>query len=162
MSAGLIFHFATSNKPAFPVINAEHGNFVRGRRVMLDAELAKLYASQLQVCIRRLNAIVNVFPEIFMFRLGLKAYGVQKSGGHEGRRFAPYAFTEPGMAMLSSVLRSQRAAQVNAAIMRTFVRVREMLSSHQELRHKIDAMEKRYIARFQAVFETIRRMLETP
>jgi hypothetical protein len=66
------------------------------------------------------------------------------------------------MAMLSSVLRSQHAVQVNVAIMRTFVRLREMLSSHEELRRKIDAMEKRYDARFQAVFETIRQMLATP
>lgn len=64
--------------------------------------------------------------------------------------------------MLSSVLRSQRAVQVNVAIMRTFVRLRELLSTHEELRRKIDAMEKRYDARFQAVFETIRQMLETP
>ena len=79
-----------------------------------------------------------------------------------GRRYAPYAFTEQGIAMLSSVLRSSRAVQVNVAIMRTFVRLREMLTTHEELRRKIDAMEKRYDARFQAVFEAIRQMLETP
>src|SRR5712692_5369373 len=79
-----------------------------------------------------------------------------------GRRYAPYAFTEQGIAMLSSVLRSQRAVQVNLAIMRTFVRLREMLTTHEELRRKIDAMEKRYDARFQAVFDTIRQMLQTP
>jgi len=77
------------------------------------------------------------------------------------RRFAPYAFTEPGIAMLSSVLRRQRAVQV---MWRSCARsrLREMLSSHEELRRKIDAVEKRYDARFQAVFETIRRMPETP
>ena len=79
-----------------------------------------------------------------------------------GRRYVPYAFTEQGIAMLSSVLRSASAVQVNVAIMRTFVRLREMLATHEELRRKIDAMEKRYDARFQAVFETIRQMLETP
>jgi len=82
--------------------------------------------------------------------------------GRGGRRYAPFAFTEQGVAMLSSVLRGSRAVQVNVAIMRTFVRLREMLATHEELRRKIDAMEKRYDARFQAVFETIRRMLETP
>ena len=82
--------------------------------------------------------------------------------GRGGRRYAPYAFTEQGVAMLSSVLRSSRAVQVNVAIMRTFVRLREMLTTHEELRRKIEAMEKRYDARFQAVFETIRQMLETP
>ena len=79
-----------------------------------------------------------------------------------GRRYAPYAFTEQGIAMLSSVLHSARAVQVNVAIMRTFVRLREMLRTHEELRRKIDAMEKRYDARFQTVFEAIRQMLETP
>ena len=88
-------------------------------------------------------------------------FGTSKLG-RGGRRFAPYAFTEQGIAMLSSVLRSARAVQVNVAIMRTFVRLREMLATHEELRRKIDVMEKRYDARFQAVFETIRQMLETP
>lgn len=82
--------------------------------------------------------------------------------GRGGRRYAPYVFTKQGVAMLSSVLRSPRAVQVNVAIMRTFVRLREMLATHEELRRKIDAMEKRYDARFRAVFETIRQMLETP
>jgi hypothetical protein len=81
--------------------------------------------------------------------------------GQDGRRYAPYAFTEQGIAMLSSVLRSPRAVQVNVAIMRTFVRLRDMLATLEELRRKIDAMEKRYDARFQAVFTTIRQMLET-
>ena len=87
---------------------------------------------------------------------------ISKPDGHGGRRFAPYAFTEQGIAMLSSVLRSWRAVQVNVALMRTFVRLREMLSSHEELRRKIDAMEKRHDARLQAVFETIRQTLATP
>src|SRR6266404_5737478 len=89
-------------------------------------------------------------------------FAISKPDGHGGRRFAPYAFTEQGIAMLSSVLHSARAVQVNVAIMRTFVRLREMLTTHEELRRKIDAMEKRYDARFQAVFDTIRQMLETP
>ena len=82
--------------------------------------------------------------------------------GQGGRRYTPYAFTEQGIAMLLSVRRSARAVQVNVAIMRTFVRLREMLATHEELRRKIDAMEKRYDARFQAVFATIRQKLETP
>lgn len=76
--------------------------------------------------------------------------------------YAPYAFTEQGVAMLSSVLRSSRAVQVNVAIMRTLVRLREVLATHEELRRKVEAMEKRYDARFQAVFTAIRQMLETP
>jgi hypothetical protein len=87
---------------------------------------------------------------------------MSKVAGRGGRRSLPNAFTEQGVAMLSSVLRSGRAVQVNVAIMRTFVRLREMLSTHEDLRRKIDAMEKRYDARFRAVFETIRQMLERP
>ncbi|MGC1414434.1 MAG: ORF6N domain-containing protein [Candidatus Acidiferrum sp.] len=142
--------------------------FVRGTRVMLDADLARLYG----VATKNLNKAVkrnaNRFPSDFMFQITPKELqilrfqtGTSKSV-QGGRRYAPYAFTEQGVAMLSSVLRSARAVQVNVAIMRTFVRLREMLATHEELRRKIDAMEKRYDARFQAVFETIRQMLETP
>ena len=87
---------------------------------------------------------------------------LSKPDGHGGRHFAPYAFTEQGIAMLSSVLRSSRAEQVNVAIHANVRALREMLASQEELRRKIDAMEKRYDARFQAVFETIRQMLATP
>ena len=142
--------------------------FVRGTRVMLDADLARLYG----VATKNLNKAVkrnaSRFPSDFMFQLSPKElhglgfqFGTSKPG-RGGRRYAPHAFTEQGVAMLSSVLRSSRAVQVNVAIMRTFVRLREMLARHEELRRKIDAMEKRYDARFQAVFETIRQMLETP
>jgi hypothetical protein len=142
--------------------------FVRSTRVMLDADLAQLYG----VATKNLNKAVkrnaSRFPSDFMFQLSSKdlqslrfQFGTSKPG-RGGRRFAPYAFTEQGVAMLSSVLRSARAVQVNVAIMRTFVRLREMLATHEELRRKIDVMEKRYDARFQAVFETIRQMLETP
>jgi hypothetical protein len=142
--------------------------FVRGTRVMLDADLARLYG----VATKNLNKAVkrnaSRFPSDFMFQLSpkeLHSLGFQtgtSKPGRGGRRYAPYAFTEQGVAMLSSVLRSSRAVQVNVAIMRTFVRLREMLATHEELRQKINAMEKRYDARFQAVFDTIRRMLETP
>jgi hypothetical protein len=142
--------------------------FVRGTRIMLDADLAQLYG----VATKNLNKAVkrnaSRFPSDFMFRLSFSdirnlrfQIGTSKRGPG-GRRYAPYAFTEQGVAMLSSVLRSSRAVQVNVAIMRTFVRLREMLATHEELRRKVDAMEKRYDARFQAVFAAIRQMLETP
>lgn len=135
---------------------------------MLDTDLARLYG----VATKNLNKAVkrnaSRFPADFMFQLSSEdlhtlklQFGTSKPG-QGGRRYAPYAFTEQGVAMLSSVLRSSRAVQVNVAIMRTFVRLREMLTTHEELRRKIDAMEKRYDARFQSVFETIRQMLETP
>jgi ORF6N domain len=142
--------------------------FVRGSRIMLDADLARLYG----VATKNLNKAVkrnaSRFPSDFMFQLSPKdLHGLRFQFGTSnpvrgGRRYAPYAFTEQGVAMLSSVLRSSRAVQVNVAIMRTFVRLREMLATHEELRRKIDAMEKRYDARFQVVFETIRQMLEAP
>jgi phage regulator Rha-like protein len=142
--------------------------FLRGTRVMLDADLARLYGVATKNLNKAVNRNTNRFPSDFMFQLSLKELqslrfqtGTSKLG-RGGRRYAPYAFTEQGVAMLSSVLHSARAVQVNVAIMRTFVRLREMLATHEELRRKIDAMEKRYDARFQAVFETIRQMLETP
>ena len=143
-------------------------HFLRGTRVMLDSDLAKLYGVKTTALNQAVQRNRRRFPEDFMFQLdksdmeGLISQNViSKPGGRGGRRFAPYAFTEQGVAM-SSVLRGQRAVQVNVAIMRTFVRLREMLSTHEDLRRKIDALEKRYDARFQAVFETIRQMLETP
>jgi len=151
-----------------PALISQKIFFVRGTRVMLDADLARLYG----VATKNLNKAVkrnaSRFPSDFMFQLSpkeLHSLGFQSGTskpGRGGRRYVPYAFTEQGVAMLSSVLRSSRAVQVNVAIMRTFVRLREMLITHEELRRKIDAMEKRYDARFQAVFETIRQMLETP
>ena len=90
----------------------------------------------------------------------LRSQFVISQEGRGGRRYAPYAFTEQGVAMLSSVLRSSRAVQVNIAIMRTFVRLREMLATNQKLRRKIEDMEKRYDTKFQIVFATIESMLE--
>jgi len=142
--------------------------FVRSARVMLDADLARLYGVATKNLNKAVKRNIRRFPQDFMFQLSpnemrnlrFQMGTSRKSQG--GRRYAPYAFTEQGIAMLSSVLRSARAAQVNVAIMRTFVRLCEMLATHEELRRKIDAMEKRYDARFQAVFATIRQMLETP
>lgn len=142
--------------------------FVRGTRVMLDADLARLYAVSTKNLNKAVKRNASRFPSDSMFQLSSKELhslrfqaGTSKTG-RGGRRYAPYVFTEQGVAMLSSVLRSSRAVQINVAIMRTFVRLREMLATHEELRRKIDAMEKRYDARFQAVFDTIRQMLATP
>lgn len=82
--------------------------------------------------------------------------------GWGGRRYAPYAFTEQGVAMLSSVLRSKRAAQVNIEIMRAFVRLRQILATHEEFSRKLDALERKYDAQFKAVFEAIRRLMVPP
>ncbi len=127
---------------------------------MLDADLAQLYGVATKNLNKAVKRNMRRFPSDFMFQLSPNE--MRNLRGQGGRRYAPYVFTEQGIAMLSSVLRSTRAVQVNVAIMRTFVRLREMLATHEELRRKIDAMEKQYDARFQAIFATIRQMLETP
>lgn len=141
--------------------------FLRGTRVLLDSDLAKLYGVKTAALNRAVQRNSERFPDDFMFQLNEKEAevlrcqsGTSKREGRGGRRYAPYAFTEQGVAMLSSVLRSSRAVQVNIAIMRTFVRLREMLATNQKLRHKIEEMEKRYDAKFQVVFAAIESMLE--
>jgi len=143
--------------------------FLRGLRVMLDSDLARLYG----VTTKNLNKAVkrnpSRFPSDFCFQLcpeDLKILrfqsGTSTSSTHGGRRYSPFAFTEHGIAMLSSVLRSERAVQVNIAIMRAFLHLRALLATHEDLRRKIDEMEKRYDSKFQAVFATLRQMLEAP
>lgn len=108
------------------------------------------------------------FPPDFMFQLNkeefanLRSQIVTSSLAWGGRRYPPYAFTEQGVAMLSSVLRSSRAVQVNIEIMRAFVRLREMLSSNQELARRMDELEERYDARFKAVFDALRQLMTPP
>ena len=142
--------------------------FVRGHRVLLDADLAELY----QVSTRRLNEQVrrnrNRFPPDFMLELSAEEFATLRSQsaiskpGRGGRRHLPLAFTEQGVAMLSSVLRSDRAVQVNVAIMRAFVRLREMLATHRDLARKLEQMEQRYDAQFKVVFDAIRSLIDAP
>jgi len=141
---------------------------IRGQKVMLDADLAELYGvptKSLNLAVKR-NA--ERFPEDFMFQLtGDEAAGLRfrfetSKSGRGGRRYHPYVFTEQGVAMLSSVLRSLRAVQVNIAIMRTFVRLREMLLSHADLARKLAALENKYDAQFKVVFDAIRELMQPP
>ena len=102
-----------------------------------------------------------------MFQLSQEEFAILRSqfvtsSDRGGRRYSPYAFTEQGVAMLSSVLRSQRAIQVNIEIMRAFIRLRQMLASHVELARKLDALEKKYDAQFKQVFEAIRHLMAPP
>ena len=149
-----------------PVERIERAIFlIRGHKVMLDADLAELYG----VSVGRLNEAVkrnrNRFPDDFMFQLtkhefeDLKSQFAISSSGWGGRRHPPYAFTEQGVAMLSSVLRSKRAIRVNIEIMRAFVRLRQILASHKELAHKLDELEKKYDAQFKVVFDAIRELM---
>ncbi len=131
---------------------------------MLDEDLAALY----DVPTKRLNEQVSRnrerFPNDFMFRLTAEELGNLRSqnatSSWGGRRYPPRAFTEQGVAMLSSVLRSRQAAQMNVAIMRTFVQLRGLLASHEELASKLNEMEKTYDAQFKAVFEAIRELMK--
>lgn len=139
---------------------------IRGNKVMMDADLADLY----QVTTGNLNLAVkrnlNRFPKDFMFRLMMKELKILRLqfaiSSWGGRRYPPYAFTEQGVAMLSSVLASERAVQVNIAIMRAFVRLREMLAINKDLARKLDDMEKKYDRQFKVVFDAIRELMAPP
>ncbi len=135
---------------------------------MLDSDLAELY----QVLTKNLNKAVqrnlDRFPTDFMFQLTKEEedslrfqIGTSKEG-RGGRRYLPYVFTQEGVAMLSSVLRSERAIQVNVAIMRAFVQLRRLAGAHKDLAEKIATMEKKYDARFSIVFKAIRQLLQPP
>ena len=141
---------------------------IRGHNVMLAADLAELY----EVLTKNLNKAVarnrDRFPEDFMFQLtrkeieGLRFQIGTSKIGRGGRRYLPYAFTEQGVAMLSSVLNSKRAIQVNITIMRAFVQMRALAGTHKNLEEKIDAMEKRYDGQFSIVFRAIKKLIEPP
>lgn len=136
---------------------------VRGHRVMLDRDLAAIYAVETRTLVQSVKRNRQRFPADFMFQMtaaeagNLRSQSVISSwtGGHGGRRFRPYAFTEQGVAMLSSVLRSRRAVHANVEIMRAFVRLRRAAISYDELSAKLDRIERRYDAQFKTVFDAI-------
>lgn len=137
---------------------------IRGHKVMLDADLANLYGVQTKVLIQAVKRNAGRFPIDFMFQLtdqefaNLRSQSVTSSSWG-GRRYPPYAFTEQGVAMLSSVLNTERAIDVNIAIMRTFVQLRSMLASNAELAAKLARLEKKYDAQFKVVFDAIRQLM---
>jgi phage regulator Rha-like protein len=140
---------------------------VRQQKIMLDSDLAKLYGVETKVLVRAVKRNVRRFPGDFMFQLTKGEYdsflrcqiGTSKRGSG-GRRYLPYAFTEQGVAMLSSILTSQRAIEVNIAIVRTFVKLREILADNALLRQKIESLERKYDEQFQQVFEVLKLMLK--
>lgn len=147
----------------------EHRIFlIRGRRVMLDSDLAELYGVETKALNQAVRRNQARFPQDFMLQLGreeaaaLRSHFVTSKSVRGGRRYRPYVFTEHGVAMLSSVLRSERAIQVNIAIMRAFAKLREILATHKDLARKLEEMEKKYDAQFRVVFDAIRRLLEPP
>jgi len=134
---------------------------------MLSTDLAGLYQVEARVLVQAVKRNIARFPQDFMFQLteeefsNLKSQIVISSWGGL-RRARPYAFTEQGVAMLSSILNSERAIKVNIEIMRAFVRLRKMLASHADLARKLDALEKKYDAQFKVVFDAIRQMMTPP
>ncbi len=133
---------------------------------MLDADLAELYGVETKALNRAFMRNRERFPEDFVFQLTENEFedlrcqfGTSKWGG---RRYLPYAFTEQGVAMLSGILHSKRAIQVNVEIMRTFVRLRQLLASNAQLARKLEALEKKYDAQFKMVFDAIRKLMTPP
>ncbi|MBI3292434.1 MAG: ORF6N domain-containing protein [Elusimicrobia bacterium] len=126
-----------------------HIYLIRGQKVMVDADRASLYEIETRILIQAVKRNAERFPEDFMLQLTreeltlLRSQSVISNKGRGGRRYQPYAFTEQGVAMLSSVLRSQRAIAINILIMRAFVKLRELLSTHKELARKIEELETR-------------------
>lgn len=155
--------------------------FFRGQKVLVDSDLAALYDVETKALNRAVKRNIERFPEDFMFQLTKEEWEILRchigtSNGKTplrlqdrpsisssgGRRYPPYVFTEQGVAMLSSVLRSDRAVKVNIEIMRAFVRLREILASNSELARKLDALEKKYDAQFRVVFDAIRELMAPP
>ena len=136
---------------------------LRGKKVMLDKDLAALYGVETFNLNKAVKRNIDRFPDDFMFQLDKEEFknlifhfGISSWGG---TRKLPYAFTENGVAMLSSVLNSKRAVQVNIQIMRTFTKIREMLLTHKDLQKKIEEMEKKYDHQFKIVFDAIKLLL---
>ncbi len=169
-------------KPTFTMETIERKIYlIRGQKVMLDSDLAALYGVATGALNRAVKRNTNRFPEDFMFQLTveesdalrcqtgilelhdyLRSQIMTSKTGRGGRRYQPYVFTEQGVAMLSSVLNSDRAVQVNITIMRAFVNLREMIASHKELTKRLDEMEKSYDSQFKMVFDAIRALVSQP
>ena len=149
------------------IIRKQIENFIyiiRGHKVMLDEDLAKLYQVETKVFVQAVKRNINRFPEDFMFQLTTEEHELLRSqfvtsNGRTGRRYPPYIFTEQGVAMLSSVLNSERAVQVNIEIMRTFVKLRQLIASHEELAQQLRELESRYDHQFKIVFEAIHEIM---
>jgi len=145
--------------------------FLRRQKAMLDADLAELYGVPVKVLNQAVHRNINRFPSDFMFQLSkrefeaLRSQFVTSNKGRGGRRYLPYAFTEQGVAMLSSVLNSERAVQVNIAIMRAFVRLRQVLSSNKELANKLAELEHKlesHGGHIRSLFDAIRQLMAPP
>lgn len=172
----------TAPVPALQPHIARHILSLRDQRVMLDAELAALYGVETKVLVQAIKRNIERFPADFMFQLSaeefanLRSQFVTSSSGYGGRRYAPYAFTEQGVAMLSSVLNSPRAIAINIEIMRAFVQVRAMAATHQDLAKQLaelqdkteslamshDTFSRNTRAQLKQVFDALRELMTPP
>jgi len=151
--------------PQARIVQAIH--LIRGHRVLLDAGLAVLYEVETKALTRAVRRNQERFPEDFMFQMSKEEFEDLRSQSGassqwDGRRYLPYAFTKQGVAMLSSVLRSKRAVQVNIQIMRAFVQLRRMVAGQADLARDLVALEKKYDAQFKVVFDAIRKLMTPP
>jgi hypothetical protein len=142
--------------------------YIRGQKVMLDTHLAELYDVKVKVLVRSVKRNLERFPSDFMFQLdadeleNLRCQFGTSSLSHGGRRYLPYVFTEHGVAMLSSVLNSKRAIAVHIHIVRTFIKLRELMGTHRDLQQKIYNLEKKYDRKFAEVFRAIKLLVNPP
>jgi phage regulator Rha-like protein len=142
---------------------------IRGHKVMLDRDLSGLYGVPTKRLKEQVKRNIKRFPQDFMFELTVQEFEILRSqiatSRWGGERYLPYVFTEQGVAMLSTVLNSERAIQVNIAIMRAFVRLKSILSTHKELAHKLNELEHRiekHDEDIRAIFEAIRQLMAPP
>ena len=131
---------------------------------MLDQDLAELYQVETKALVQAVQRNAKRFPPDFMFQLSFQEFTALRSQivtskGRGGRRTAPYAFTEHGVAMLSSVLRSERAAEINIEVIRAFVKLRQLVVSNSELANRLNHLEQRYDSQFKVVFDAIRQLM---
>ena len=140
--------------------------FFRDTKVMLDSDLAELYGVEIKVLNQAVKRNIDRFPDDFMFQLTKDEHEFLRSqfvtlekGRGRHKKYLPFVFSEHGILMLSSVLNSERAINVNIQIMRTFSNLRQMLSTHEELKKKIETMEKKYDSQFRMVFDAIKELI---
>ncbi len=160
--------------PSEKIINKIY--LIRNKKIMFDKDLAKLYDVKTKALKQQVKRNLDRFPEDFMFELSEKEFKNWKNkildqnnsslrsqivtSKRGGSRYLPYVFTEQGVAMLSSVLKSKKAIQVNIQIIRTFTKLREILLTHKELRKKIEEMETKYDQKFKTIFEVIKKIIQ--
>jgi phage regulator Rha-like protein len=140
---------------------------IRSEKIIIDADLAQLYGVETKVLVQAVKRNLRRFPTDFMFRLTEEEFGFLRSQfvtskGRGGRRHLPYAFTEHGVLMAANVLNSERAVQASVQIVRTFVKLRQIVLANADLVRKLTELEKKYDAQFNVVFEAIRQLMMPP